>query len=360
MVKLRVRVGGSYTDLAIINCNDEHNPLEFETPDFKGRAVVRIRDFVGITSDGSPPIHNSEYFKGHNRRFSIQVEGRFKRQWDGEQVYFGTDFDRSVRLPTAFDVMFKVAQYIDPVVKTSLSEDGKPWILSPLVSSINVMNAWRPQDANLPSPPVTPRQSTDMSRNLAVNSEHNSSWGFLGKLKRGNRSSVHSVTSVSSSMSNDVYSQGGSPRHSSENLDIIQPRFINGTQLSGSPMSTTPNSMDSPAEDFDDSDMPLGHWRQHLEEDTAFFKPNASNIGTAKRRKYFQTEETRRQFVFNPHLVHGFEFFAPYMNFNTGGISIGGISLNVFKYLNGQPVRYTCRTLEGDTVFFVIQFELVD
>lgn len=45
MVKLRVSVGGSYTDLAIINPNDELHPFEFDTPEFKGRAVIRIKDF---------------------------------------------------------------------------------------------------------------------------------------------------------------------------------------------------------------------------------------------------------------------------------------------------------------------------
>ncbi|KAG0331726.1 hypothetical protein BG000_010645 [Podila horticola] len=45
MVKLRVSVGGSYTDLAIVNCNDEFHPIEFDGPEFKGRAVVRIKDF---------------------------------------------------------------------------------------------------------------------------------------------------------------------------------------------------------------------------------------------------------------------------------------------------------------------------
>lgn len=45
MVKLRVRVGGSYTDLAVFNCNDELHPIEFDGPEFKGRAVVRIKDF---------------------------------------------------------------------------------------------------------------------------------------------------------------------------------------------------------------------------------------------------------------------------------------------------------------------------
>ncbi|KAI7831306.1 hypothetical protein BC939DRAFT_375883, partial [Gamsiella multidivaricata] len=265
---LRVSVGGTYTDLSIVNCNDELHPVEFEGPEFKGRAVVRIRDFVGITNDGSEPIHNSEYFKGHNRRFSIQVEGRFKREWDGEQVYFGTDFDRAVQLPQGFDTMFKIAKYIDPVVKTSLSENEKPWILSPLISSINTMAAWRPQDANLPSPPMTPQHATDIAHGMSL-SDSGRSWN------------------------------------------------------------------------------------------TTFFMPDKKSMSTAQRRKQFQTEEARKQFVFKPDLVHGFEFFAPYMDFNTGNIKMA-LSMNILRYLNGQPVRYTCRSLDGNVVFWAVQFEFVE
>ncbi|KAF8915781.1 hypothetical protein BGZ58_005422 [Dissophora ornata] len=80
---------------------------------------------------------------------------------------------------------------------------------------------------------------------------------------------------------------------------------------------------------------------------------------TAERRRHFQNADARKMF-FKLNLVHGFEFFAPYMNFITGGISIGGIVLKVFKYPNGQPVRYTCSMLDGETVFWVVQFELID
>jgi len=238
MVKLRVRVGGSYTDLAIVNCNDELHPIEFDSPEFKGRAMVRIKDFVGITNDGTEPTHNSEYFKGHNRRFSIQVEGRFKREWDGEQVYFGTDFDRSVELPQGFETMLRIARYIDPVVRTSLTKDGQPWILSPLVSSINTMAAWRPQDANLPSPPLTPRHSADIARTTHTN-ESGSMWGFLGKLKRGNRSSA---VSEGSNTSQEFYSSlPSSVNNSSDHLESsakdcnasrhLSRRHVNGLTL---------------------------------------------------------------------------------------------------------------------------------
>ncbi|KAG0367351.1 hypothetical protein BGX24_003270 [Mortierella sp. AD032] len=359
MVKLRVSVGGSYTDLAVINCNDELHPLEIDTPEFKGRAVVRIRDFVGVTNDGSEPIYSDDYFKGHNRKFSIQVEGRFKREWGGDQVYFGTDFDRSVELPHGFETMLRIARYIDPVVKTSLTKDGKPWILSPLVSSINTLAAWRPQDANLPSPPLTPRQSGDMAHALNM-SESSSMWGFLGKLKRGNRSSV---ASASSHASHDVY--GSQPASANNSNDQIDSRSHDSRNSS---LSSSANSTDWPngsnptittmeGRHHDDSGMPLGQWRPHVEEDTTFFMNKA--MTTAQRRKHFQTEEARKQFVFKTDLVHGFEFFSPHMDFNTFDIHMG-LSMNIRKYLAGQPVRYTCRNLAGDVVFWAVQFELVD
>lgn len=366
MVKLRVSVGGSYTDLAVINCNDELHPLEFDTPEFKGRVVIRIKDFVGITNDGSAPIYSDDYFKGHNRKFSIQVEGRFKREWDGDQVYFGTDFDRAVELPHGFETMLRIAKYIDPVVRTSLTKDGKPWILSPLVSSINTMAAWRPQDANLPSPPLTPRQSADIAHALNM-SESSSMWGFLGKLKRGQRGSF---ASNSSRASYDVYgSQPPSANNSTDHLDDSQQSHSSGSQNSSLSSSSSDwpngdgsnpmiNSVGNGAPHYDDAGMPLGKWRPYVEEDTTFFMPNKA-MSTAQRRKFFQTEETRRKFVFRTDLVHGFEFFSPHMDFNTFDIRMG-LSMNICKYLNSQPVRYTCRTMSGDVVFWAVQFELVD
>ncbi|KAG0215332.1 hypothetical protein BGX28_000072 [Mortierella sp. GBA30] len=390
MVKLRVRVGGSYTDLAIVNCNDEVHPIEFDGPEFKGRAMVRIKDFVGITNDSSEPVYNSEYFKGHNRRFSLQVEGRFKREWDGQQVYFGTDFDRSVELPDGFEMMLKIARYIDPVVRTSLSKDGKPWILSPLVSSINTMAAWRPQDAavenvKLPSPPTTPRPSMDISRAFTmsengVSGAVSNAWGFLGKLKRGNRSSVMSVNSTASNNENSgLNSVATSRNNSSEQLDnkdkarqnngIASPAPVIASASTGAqglispaptPQPDTPSDATSPkAEEHNDEGIPLGQWRQHVEEDTTFFLPGKASLSTSQRRKYFQNEQNRKDFVYKTDLVHGFDFFSPHMDFNTFDIRMG-LSMNIRKYLAGQPVRYICRTLDGETVFWAVQFELVD
>ncbi|KAI8357629.1 hypothetical protein B0O80DRAFT_445440 [Mortierella sp. GBAus27b] len=385
MVKLRVKVGGSYTDLAIANCNDELHPIEFDGPDFKGRAVVRIKDFVGITNDGSEPIYNADYFKGRNRRFSFQVEGRFKEEWDGQQVYFGTDFDRPVELPDGFEMMLKVCRYIDPVVRTSITKDGKPWILSPLVSSINTMSAWRHDDV-LPSPPLTPRPSMDLARSGSVTENVagavSSAWGFLGKFKRGNRASVMSISSSANDHSGQN-SHSTSRSASTDQLDKLRsnnssPAPSEPQSIAASPAGSEPASLASSAtstewdaaaamskkegaatEAKEEGSMPLGRWRQHLEEDTRFFADKSSTMTTAQRRKHFQSEQHRKDFVFNKDLVYGFEFFSPHMDFNTFDIRLG-LSLNVRKYLNSQPVRYTCRSLDGSKVFWAVEFELIE
>ncbi|KAG0023740.1 hypothetical protein BGZ81_007945 [Podila clonocystis] len=378
MVKLRVSVGGSYTDLAIVNCNDEFHPIEFDGPEFKGRAVVRIKDFVGITNDGSEPLTNSDYFKGRNRRFSFQVEGRYKREWDGQQVYFGTDFDRSVDLPDGFEMMLKIARYIDPVVRTSLSKDGKPWILSPLVSSINTMAAWKPNDIyiepeskKLPSPPATPRASVDISRAFSMMESGvsagagavSSAWGFLGKLKKGNRSSVMSISANTSTdqLDTKINKRMSMPPNAFSGAHLITPSTTPqpGSLSSSSTSEDWASKSSSSSTSFDDEGMPLGTWRHQVEEDTTFFLPNKPSLSTPQRRKHFQTEENRKDFKYQTDLVYGYEFFSPHMDFNTFDIRMG-LSMNVRKYLAGQPVRYVCRTLDGETVFWTVQFELVD
>ncbi|KAF9352490.1 hypothetical protein BGX34_012123 [Mortierella sp. NVP85] len=246
-----------------------------------------------------------------------------------------SNLDNSVYLPHGFETMFKFAQVIDPVVKCSLSEEGKPWILSPLVSSINTMTAWLPQNADLPLPPHTSRHSSDTTRS----SHESGSWGLLDKLKRGHNRHG-STSSVGSRESNGSLS--GSANSSTDHLDhAYGTHSRSSTPVSVAHTTGSINNGSSAGTDGD-SDFPLGHWRQNLEEDTTFFIPDKHSMNTAQRCSHFQSEEARR----------------PYMNFNTGDIRLV-LSLNVRKYLNGQPVRYTCRTLDGNTIFWAVQFEFV-
>jgi hypothetical protein len=95
-MKLRVQIGSNAQDLqtAWVNCEDK--PTEVENDYWIGRVFVRVRDFDGLTPDGSPPQSHSPYFEGRNRKFHIQAEGRFKRPYNGDQVWFGTQFDHMI------------------------------------------------------------------------------------------------------------------------------------------------------------------------------------------------------------------------------------------------------------------------
>ena len=85
--------------------------------------MVLVKDFAGVTPDGSAPKPHNQFFDGRSRKFAILIEGRFKRRegvepYNGDEVEFGSDFDY---LPASFpraplDAGLKVAQWIDPAM----------------------------------------------------------------------------------------------------------------------------------------------------------------------------------------------------------------------------------------------------
>ncbi|KAK9762004.1 hypothetical protein K7432_012661 [Basidiobolus ranarum] len=260
---LKVSVGPAYDNLKVIKVNDDFHPFIVDSPEFIGRVAIRIKDFEGITPDGSQPIKNSDYFNHHNRRFSMHVEGRFKKHVTAEDIWFGTDFDRKIPIPDVFWLGLRAAQYIDPAMETNNDTD-KPWIMSPYICAINAFTSW-------PAP----------------------------------------------------------------TKDI--------------------NPIDDPA-----LEKTLGPWKwggeYRLEEHNASI--TGQEMTAAKRRKHFFDIDVRRKFIYDTNQVYAFDFFAPHMDFNTFDAKLG-ISINVEKYIEGHPIRYTCRSKDGETIYFVLQFDQV-
>ncbi|ORX88435.1 hypothetical protein K493DRAFT_341280 [Basidiobolus meristosporus CBS 931.73] len=260
---LKVSVGPTYDNLQVIKVNDDFHPILIDSPEFVGRVAIRIKDFNGITPDGSAPIKNSDYFHHHNRRFSMHVEGRFKKEVSAEDIWFGTDFDRKIPIPDVFWLGLRAAQYIDPAMETHDDTD-KPWILSPYICAINAFASW-------PAP------------------------------------------------------------------------------------SEDPNPVDDP--NFEKT---LGPWKwggeNRLEEHNAYI--TGQEMSVTKRRKHFFDIDVRREFKFDTKQVFAFDFFAPHMDFNTFDVKLG-ISINVEKYIDNHPIRYTCRSKDGETIYFVLQFDQV-
>lgn len=140
MPRLEVKVGPDRWHMEPCRLNDSVHPHEIDTEHFTGRVLVRILDAPGAR-EGEP---GREYFADRSRKFCIQIEGRFKQEWSGEDVLFGSDFDKLVPFPRApFNAGMRVAQMIDPC--TFYEEhppSQRPYIMSPYVACMNVFCAW--------------------------------------------------------------------------------------------------------------------------------------------------------------------------------------------------------------------------
>ena len=95
--RLRVRIGPHREALEVAWVNGR--PTEIDTEWFVGRVLVRVKDFRGVTPDGSEPVQDVPYFAGRSRKFAIHIEGRFRTRagqepFNGDEVEFGTDFVR--------------------------------------------------------------------------------------------------------------------------------------------------------------------------------------------------------------------------------------------------------------------------
>lgn len=92
-----------------------------------------------------------------------------------------------------------------------------------------------------------------------------------------------------------------------------------------------------------------------------------SPLGTAsKRRRWFSKEENRTKIVYTPEHVLQVDFAYGYFQFPELTLALpGGISFDLKKYWNHQPVRFVCceRGLDGlgpGELFFVVQFDVVE
>ncbi|GAC96678.1 hypothetical protein PHSY_004261 [Pseudozyma hubeiensis SY62] len=192
MPRLKVQVGSDRFHMEDCRLNDTSRPHEIDTEHFVGRILVRILDAPGA-KEGEP---GREYFEGRSRKFCFQIEGRFKQRWSGNDILFGTDFDKFVDFPRApFNAGMRVAKYIDPCTFYELHPDsGRPYIMSPYIACMNTFCAWpapsrahdavvvlrhthrgsTPDSSRPPTPIVDPEKSTHNPQNALVASPHGS------------------------------------------------------------------------------------------------------------------------------------------------------------------------------------------
>jgi len=136
---LRVRVGPNNEILTLCEVNKDKKPLFVYNDNFIGNVTVRVVNFSGITPDNSPPVPMTDYFGKRKRLFSVQIQGRFRKDWSFDHINFGGAFDHKVTLPIGSGLAIKLAQMIDPALENNIADD-EPSMTSPILCQMNMVN----------------------------------------------------------------------------------------------------------------------------------------------------------------------------------------------------------------------------
>lgn len=322
---LSVSAGPSTDSLQPLAVNHDELPFEIESPKFRGRATVRIKSFTGQDPSGvehrkDAPYFNDQYRKGIT--WSIQVQGRFLEAANTDDIVFGNQFEKPIRdhLPYGTSLALQFVKVVDPNMQHDLYAD-KPWAFSPYIATMNHFNIQRLPGGALqssgsakddfkaegypefPSPAVEAGQSSSASQS-----------GYV----------IDSTAALVSKADKD--SEGKSQ------LEDQYSKLMDRTTFLG---------LDWPADQGSAND----HEAQ------------------AARKKLFSSKANRQAISFTPQDVFTSDFAQGYIDFNSLYLSIpfsGGLSFDLKKYWDGQPVTYVCKNKSTGDVYFVVQFNIQD
>ena len=326
----------------IVPINYDINPIIINSEHFTGYACFRVVNFDGHnpidvkTGNPLPLITGSSYFNGHRRTFSLQLCGRFRKEWSADEVMFGTFFEKPIKLPPGHKIALALAKKIDASMDGDLGLDT-PYMCSPLICAMNIAR----------SEPI-----------------------ILSSLSE-NRSEDGSVTEAAFS-------------HDVENTKINEPLYLpnwkysEGKHLEENFMETVASWPESKlhhshAIDEDDSD-PLKEEKKKKPVEPkrsgslmGFFSRTSSTselvkkepaaVTPSQRRSWFLNPDHRKSYKFRPDTLYSFDFNNQYVDLTKMQLKLG-ITFDVSYYLNDQPVRYKMRSRDGSVIFFTIELGL--
>lgn len=365
--RLYIRCNDLQDGSEFVRVNDDFHPHIINNGWFTGHVVFRVRDFDGMTlrdpkdSSGKhrcAPIPTTPYFDGHRRAFSMQVSGRFKHAWTANDVMFGTFFEKPLILPRGYKIALALARRIDSSMQAEL-DLAQPFMCSPLICAMNLFNV-RPLWSDrlyrhlLHDPCATSNSSSaSLTSNASTSLDPNGDNLLLYDASR--------KKPVEAPLELPPWSFGG-PTQLSEQVitewsgtartetSLIKSNNAGAAANCKAHIRTNTvaacNSDDASAPRVDIDDLLLM---------TSISESSKSLSDASNRRSYFLDQAHRKRFVFHPDTLYSFDFFSPYVDLNRFQLKLG-ISIDVSYYLQGQPVRYQCRTMDGLATFF--SFEL--
>ncbi|KAF9918766.1 hypothetical protein BX616_005958 [Lobosporangium transversale] len=289
--RIRVSAGPNLHSLRPLNTNDDANPMLIDTDEFIGHVMLRVRGQnqihgyeEGQRQDGLKVMPDSEWFdkaaaagRG-NLLMSLQVVGRFKREWTGEQVVFACQFSKPFKLPPLANLVVKFFKVIDPACQLDI-QGPKPYCISPALGTMNTINVLHDPVSSKSTP--TERDASSLTGNPLL-----PSW----------------------------------PSPNGENL-------------------------------FEDTSVII------LEDDLK--KKNKLSSDNAARRSHFGKAKYLQKHRFVQDHVYGFELFNSFLDCSRFALKVPGLSLDLFKYLNDQPLTLALKTQDDSASFVYVLLELV-
>jgi len=122
--------------------NDRRTPIPFETPLFKGVAMIRIADL---------PSSPTDYFYRKRRKMQVAIQGKFKRPLTFDNVFSGQELVKPLRnIPGRWMIKWALSLLRSRLPNTFKCDafQEQPYFLSPLISTSQCFRADRsdPQD----------------------------------------------------------------------------------------------------------------------------------------------------------------------------------------------------------------------
>ncbi|KAK3843461.1 MAG: hypothetical protein J3R72DRAFT_440888 [Linnemannia gamsii] len=324
--RLRVSAGPSADpkDLKVLPVNDDANPTTIESDEFIGQIVVRIKGLdkafgykEGQEQDSLGLFPESPWFSlpgGDSNLSSVQISGRFKREWPGEQVVFGNQFEKPLRLPPLSSIALKFIQFIDPGLKADIYCD-RPWAFSPLIATMNTVNVagWH-LDKATQKKVEEQGQEEDKER-----------------------------------LENEL-----PPWPSPQGEHIVE-----DTTLLFQPDNRRHEDTARDNEEGQEGTTTTAAHDEHKKEELTMAPTQPTVLNTSARRSYFAKEANLLQHRYCPDQVYGFDFFNPYLDFANFTLKVPGFSVDITKYWDGQPLTYIIKSQDSSVIFMAFQFELI-
>ncbi|KAF9010054.1 hypothetical protein BDQ17DRAFT_1397524 [Cyathus striatus] len=274
---------------------------------FEGEVVAYIKGFT----DENGRVRDSEYFDRKDRQgitWSIQVQGRFLAHYSADDILFGNTFDRPLKLPWGTSAVFKFMQ-------TRARLEDKALGLSPLISTMPHFIHTR-----IPIAPIllSPASPGDVLRSRDTSSHANNNFP---------------------------------PSHSIE--DDTSQLYLASTVVPSPTLRSDASSVDS-----------TGSTRSSRSSGSQ----SSSKAGSLRNVvKKIGKRKPRGIDVITTDFCYGFINFSPSLSLQLPG----GLSFDLMKYWDGQPVRFVCcerkdaasRNGGGNPwgrIFWCVSIEMVD